>query len=134
MSIFSPAEIEYLQSARIGRVATVNAKGEPHVVPGRFKYNPDADAIDLLGSDINNTKKWRDAQATGRIAFVLDDINEGKPRGIEVRGTAEIHTTGGEELMKNVGPAFIRIIPTHVATWGIDEDPDPRHPKGRPIR
>jgi pyridoxamine 5'-phosphate oxidase family protein len=122
MSIYTPAELEYLQSQRIGRVATVNPAGNPHVVPLRFKYNPDADAIDLVGTDIDTSKKWRDARATGRIAFVVDDNNDGKPRGLEVRGTAEIHETGGETLMKNVGPAFIRIIPNHISTWGIESN------------
>lgn len=122
MSIYTPKELEYLQSHRIGRVATVSASGEPHVVPLRFKYNADADAIDLVGTDIDTSKKWRDAQATGKIAFVLDDTNEGKPRGVEVRGKAEIHPTGGEALMNNIGPAFIRLIATHVASWGIEND------------
>jgi pyridoxamine 5'-phosphate oxidase family protein len=132
MSVFSEAELEYLQSHRIGRVATVNSDCEPHVVPLRFKYNPEVDAIDLVGSDLGGTKKYRDAQATGRIAFVLDDISDGKPRGIEIRGSAEVHPTGGETLMSNVGPAFIRLIPARVATWGIDSDAF--HPISRSVR
>ena len=132
MSIFSEKEIDYLQSQRIGRLATVSPEGEPHVVPLRFKYNPEADAIDLVGSDLGSTKKYRNAQATGRIAFVLDDISDGKPRGIEVRGNAEIHPTGGESLMRNVGPAFIRLIPSRIATWGIDSDAF--HPISRSVR
>src|SRR5690349_20335517 len=108
MSVFTETELEYLQSQRIGRVATVSASCEPHVVPLRFKYNSDTDTIDLLGSNLGGSKKYRDVQATGRVAFVVDDINEGKPRGIEVRGKAEAHPEGGEALMKNVGPAFIR--------------------------
>ena len=131
MSIFSKKELEYLQTLRIGRLATVSPGGEPHVVPLRFKYNPDADAIDLLGSDLGSTKKYRNAQATGRIAFVLDDISDGKPRGIEVRGQAEIHPTGGETLMHNVGPAFIRLIPMRIATWGLDSDS--YHPVSRSV-
>lgn len=123
MSMFTEAEIEYLNSQRIGRVATVGTSGELHVVPLRYKYNADADAIDLVGTDIDTSKKWRDAKATGRIAFVVDDMGEKRPRGIEIRGTAEIHETGGEELgVKNIGPAFIRIKASHVATWGVESD------------
>ncbi len=29
MSVFTPAEIEYLKSQRLGRLATVNSKAEP---------------------------------------------------------------------------------------------------------
>ena len=47
MSMFSDNEIEYLQSQRIGRLATVNLAGEPHVVPLRFHYNPELDMIEL---------------------------------------------------------------------------------------
>ena len=132
MSVFSEAEIEYLQSQRIGRVATVNSDCEPHVVPLRFKYNPEEDTIDLVGSNLGTSKKYRDAQATGRIAFVVDDISDGKPRGIEIRGRAEVHPTGGETLMRNVGPAFIRLIPTRIATWGINSDA--YHPVSRSVR
>ena len=33
MSVFSAAEIEYLQSQRLGRLATSGPDGQPHVVP-----------------------------------------------------------------------------------------------------
>ena len=33
MSVFTAAEIAYLQSQRIGRIATVGPDGQPHVVP-----------------------------------------------------------------------------------------------------
>ncbi len=31
MSVFSDAEIEYLRSQRLGRIATVGRDGQPHV-------------------------------------------------------------------------------------------------------
>jgi Pyridoxamine 5'-phosphate oxidase len=33
MSVFGVAEIEYLQSQRLGRLATSGPDGQPHVVP-----------------------------------------------------------------------------------------------------
>ena len=38
MGRFTPQEIEYLQSQRLGRLATVNKKGDLHVVPVGFRY------------------------------------------------------------------------------------------------
>jgi hypothetical protein len=38
MSIFTPAEKVYLQSQRLGRLATVGPDGQPHVVPVGFRY------------------------------------------------------------------------------------------------
>ena len=43
MSAFTEKEIEYLREQRLGRLATVNARGEPHVVPVAFRYNREAD-------------------------------------------------------------------------------------------
>lgn len=53
----------------------------------------------------------------------MDDIPEpGKVRGIEVRGQAEAVTKGGEQIISDFDPEFIRLVPTHIATWGIEGD------------
>ena len=65
VSVFSEAEIEYLQGKRIGRMATVSEAGEPHVVPARFRYNPEADAIEIGGHGMGKSKKYRDAARSG---------------------------------------------------------------------
>jgi pyridoxamine 5'-phosphate oxidase family protein len=133
VSVFREAEIEYLQSHRIGRVATLGRNGELHVVPLRYRYDPHLDAIDLLGGGMGTSKKYRDAAATGRVAFVVDDFSEERnPRGIEIRGSAETLAEGGDRIMPRVDPQFIRLTPTYVASWGIDSDP--RRPTGRRVR
>ena len=131
MSVFTEAELAFLQSKRIGRVATSNAKGDLHVVPLRFKYNAELDVVDLVGSDVGGTKKFRDVKITGRAAFVVDDIEDHRPRGVEIRGRAEAHATGGGDLVEGVGPTFIRLIPERVANWGIDSDT--KYPAGRNV-
>ncbi len=60
MSNFTPAEIESFKSQRLGRLATVNAAGEPHVVPVSFRYNAELDTIDIGGLNITQSKKFRD--------------------------------------------------------------------------
>ena len=91
MSHFTPAEIEYLKSQRLGRLATVNSKGEPHVVPVSFRYNAELDTIDIGGRNMAPTKKYRDAARQGKVAFVVDDVlPPWQPRGIEIRGRAEV--------------------------------------------
>jgi len=82
---------------------------------------------------MGTSKKYRDAAATGRVAFVVDDFSEeGHPRGIEIRGSAETLAEGGDRIMPRVDPQFIRLTPTYVASWGIDSDP--RRPTGRRVR
>jgi nitroimidazol reductase NimA-like FMN-containing flavoprotein (pyridoxamine 5'-phosphate oxidase superfamily) len=45
MSAFTDLEIEYMAGQRLGRIATVGADGQPHVVPTSFRYNADEDTI-----------------------------------------------------------------------------------------
>ena len=123
MSNFTAAEIAYFATQRLGRLATVNASGEPHVVPVSFRYNVELDTIDIGGHGIGKSKKFRDAGRQGKAAFVVDDVlPPWKPRGIEVRGTAEVHTTGGQEINANFDPELIRIYPKRIIGWGIDSD------------
>lgn len=132
MSYFSPKEIEYLQSQRLGRLATINAAGEPHVVPVRFSYNARLDAIELGGRFFGRSKKFRDMQRNPLVAFVVDDDQgPGQIRGIEIRGRAEVFTSGGEDLRAGADPEFIRILPTRIVSWGIDTDPF--HPSSRKV-
>jgi pyridoxamine 5'-phosphate oxidase family protein len=133
MSHFTLKEIEYLQSQRLGRLATINAAGEPHVVPIAFRYNADLDAIELGGRFFGRSKKFRDMQRNPLIAFVVDDApGPGQIRGIELRGRAQVFTTGGEQAIRaEADPEFIRILPTRIVSWGIDTDP--YHPSSRKV-
>jgi pyridoxamine 5'-phosphate oxidase family protein len=123
MSKFTPEEIAYLQSQRLGRLATVSEKGEPHVVPVGFRYNPEHDSIDIGGHNIVSTKKYRDAVRYGRVAFVVDDVlPPWKPRMIEVRGTVEGLPEGGKEIREAFSPEILRITPTRIVSFGLNSD------------
>jgi pyridoxamine 5'-phosphate oxidase family protein len=123
MNSFTTAEIEYLQSQRLGRLATVNQKGDLHVVPVGFRYNPEHDTIDIGGLDIVPSKKYREALRHGRVAFVVDDVlPPWKPRFVEVRGTVQAFPEGGKEIVKDFAPDILRITPTYVVSLGINND------------
>ncbi len=125
MSIFTPAEIAYLRSQMLGRLATVGPGKQPHVVPVAFRYNPALDTLDIGGHDFAARKKFRDVRANPKVAFVVDDVpsvNPWKARGIEIRGEAEILETGGEQLMRGFDPQMFRIRPARIVSWGIDPE------------
>jgi len=123
MSAFTEAEIAYMGTQRLGRLATVNAAGEPHVVPVGFRYNPATDTIDIGGHGIGSSKKYRDAGARPMVAFVVDDVPPPwQPRGIEIRGRAEALATGGKAIRPGFDDELIRITPTRVIGWGIESD------------
>lgn len=123
MSRFTQAEIEYLRSQRLGRLATVSERGDLHVVPVGFRYNPDADTIDIGGHDIVPTKKYRDALRHGRVAFVVDDVlPPWLPRFVEVRGTAQAVSEGGKEINPRFAPDILRLTPTYIVSIGVNDD------------
>jgi len=121
VSGFTRAEIEYLQEGRLGRLATVDGMGRPHVVPVGFRIDPELGVVDVRGRAIGKTKKFRDVERTGRAAFVVDDVlPPWRARGVEVRGWAE--------ALEGV----IRIFPERIVGWGID--PDAPSPNARSVK
>ncbi|TVZ01069.1 PPOX class F420-dependent oxidoreductase [Trebonia kvetii] len=129
MSVFTDAEIEFLNSQRLGRLATVGADGMPHVVPVAVFYDADAEAL-VIGANAQfgetvmvKSKKFRDVQRRPKAAVVIDAPS---PRILEVRGHAEARLDGGEETGKRLGAPFqfaqawILIRPTRVVSMGIN--------------
>jgi pyridoxamine 5'-phosphate oxidase family protein len=119
----TPAQIEYLRSQRHGRIATAGADGKPHVVPTSFRYNPELGTVDCGGLHVATTKKYRDVQANGWAAIVIDDLvsmDPWTPRMLEIRGRAEAVPTGGSAVRPGFGDAFIRIHPEKVNSFGIE--------------
>src|SRR5207248_8498979 len=56
-------------------------------------YEPARDVIEVGGFDLAKTKKFRDAEASGRAAIVVDDlasVDPWRPRGVEIRGRAHV--------------------------------------------
>jgi pyridoxamine 5'-phosphate oxidase family protein len=122
MSVFQDEEIEYLKSQLLGRLATVGPDGQPHVVAVSFCYNAQLDTIDIGGHDFARRKKYRDVQRNPRVALIVDDmvsVNPWRPQGIEVRGEAEVLSSGGEALGPGFAPEMFRIRPQRIVSWGI---------------
>jgi pyridoxamine 5'-phosphate oxidase family protein len=115
MSAFSDTELDYMLSERrLARIATVGKDGTPHVVPVGWTYNAEHDTIDITGSELDRTKKYRDVRRSERAAIVIDDIASVSPwhvRGVEVRGRAE--------TLEHPWP-LIRIYPERIISWGLE--------------
>jgi pyridoxamine 5'-phosphate oxidase family protein len=121
MSVFTDMEIAYFAEQRLGRIATVGADGQPHVVPTSFRYDPVHDAILVGGLRMSQTKKVRDVHRSGRATIVVDDVlPPWRPRMIEVRGTAEVLPTGGKALGENMDDTIVRIRPVRIIAFGIE--------------
>lgn len=125
MSSFTHKELDYLKSQSLGRLATVNPKGEPQNAPVAFRYNPDSDTIEIGGRFMSQSQKYRNVLQNNHVAFVVDDVqpNPRKVRGVEIRGTAESVAEGGKEIFGegyDADPTIIRITPTQIISWGLE--------------
>jgi pyridoxamine 5'-phosphate oxidase family protein len=123
MSVFSEAEIAYLQSKTMCRLATIGADGRPHLIPLTYRFNAEDDAIDIGGIDFGNSKKWRDMLQNPRVAFLVDDASPDGAHAIEIRGDAEPHFEGGESInprFPNFKPEFVRVRPHRIISWGLE--------------
>lgn len=123
-SPFTDKETEYLRGQRLGRLATSGGGGSPHIAPVGFRLDAEAGTIQIGGHGMGASKKWRDLQANPKVAFVVDDlesVNPWTPRGIEIRGRAELHDQGGEQRFGDGwDPAWFAIVPQRINSWGIE--------------
>ena len=116
---FSDAELAYLLGERrLGRLATADASGQPHVVPVGWSYDADLGTIDVTGRSFARTRKYRNAVANPQVAFVVDDVLAPfRPRCVTVQGWAQLTEAPGS------GEAMIRIHPRSIVSWGLDAQP-----------
>jgi pyridoxamine 5'-phosphate oxidase family protein len=119
----SKAERDYLDSQRLGRLATVGHEGQPQNNPVGFFVNDELGVIDIGGGRMGATKKFRNVQTNPLVALVVDDLASVKPwrvRGVEIRGHAEA-LTEWEPPYPSYSRQAIRIHPDRVLSWGLDE-------------
>src|SRR6476620_7529648 len=117
---FKPHEIEYLNAADLGRLATVAPDGTPQNSPVGFPYNAELGTIDIAGYHMSRSRKFRNIKANNAVAFVVDDIasrDPGRVRCLEIRGTAAPRDPNGDAL----DSAIIRITPRRIISYGTDD-------------
>jgi pyridoxamine 5'-phosphate oxidase family protein len=99
--LFTPSELEFLRSQRIGRLATVGPSGWPHVAPIMYALD-DEGAFEF---DVDGVK-LRNLSSEPRAAMAIDAM--GPKRGVAVQGTADLIT-----------PARARLTPVRKFSWGL---------------
>jgi len=123
----TPAEIAYLESQPLGRLATIQPDGSPQVKPVGFRYNPELGTVDVAGFRMSGSQKYRNVSRDGRAALVVDDIVSTQPwrvRFLEIRGQAEAVPGDGDGTADT---AIIRLHPGRVLSFGVEEPPGEPH-------
>jgi pyridoxamine 5'-phosphate oxidase family protein len=122
------AEIDYLDSQQLGRLATIQPDGSPQVKPIGFRYNRETGTIDIGGFGMSESQKFRNVIRDGRAALVVDDVYSTEPwrvRFLEIRGPAEaVPDISGPDGRDR---AVIRLHPRRVLSFGIEEPPEEPH-------
>ncbi len=121
---FTPAELDYLGSQRLGRLATVAPDGTPQNNPVGFVVNEALGTIDISGWNLTASRKFRNLVSNPKVAFVVDDVASVDPwevRGVEVRGFAEA-LEGDGALTASVRRPVIRIWPRRIISWNVGAD------------
>lgn len=152
--MFREREREYVETARVGRLATADGEGRPHAVPVCFALIDDhvVTAIDekpqRVGPD--DLRRSRDVRANPRVALVVDHYTEDWSRlgWVQIRGTAAhctpeaaSHSAGVEALRRKYDQyathdlearPLVRISPGSVRSWGRLDRPNglPDSPDG----
>ncbi|PXX61587.1 pyridoxamine 5'-phosphate oxidase family protein [Nocardia tenerifensis] len=116
---FTDAEVDYLRSQPLARLATHSADGQPDVVPVAFEFDGSYFWVGG-GETFPETRKARNVAAGNtEVALVVDDLVSLNPfiaRGIRIYGHAEppIERTG------MVGPGhYLRITPVQSWSWNL---------------
>ena len=118
---FSHAELAYLATQRLGRLASMQPGGTLQVNPVGFRYNPETGTSDIGGFNMAASRKFRNVADNGRVAFVVDDIASVDPwrvRCLEIRGHAEAIAAPTDSVAP-VDGAIIRVHPDRVISFGL---------------
>ncbi len=120
---FEDFEIAYLNSQRLGRLATQQPGGTLQNSPVGFSWNETTGTIDIGGRAMAASQKFRNVAANGHAAFVVDDLASVDPwrvRCLEIRGRAEALTDPADSASRFPG-AIIRLHPERIISFGVDE-------------
>ena len=134
------AERQFVTSARVGRLATADADGRPHVVPVCFALVEGAIVTPIDEKpqrvDPRELQRSRDVRDDPRVALVIDHYSEDWDRlgWVQVRGTATHCEPGADGHRAGVGALrekydqyadhaleerpLLRIDPGSVRSWG----------------
>jgi pyridoxamine 5'-phosphate oxidase family protein len=118
MSSFTSAEVAYISTQPLARLATVGPGGQPDVSPVVFEF--DGTDFWIGGRDPERTRKFRNVAAGNlKVSLVIDDLasrSPWAPRFLRVYGLAQLQRRTGAF---GAGQ-YLRIRPEMSWSWNLD--------------
>ena len=130
---------QFIESHRVGRLATADADGAPHAIPICYAFDGECiySAIDLKPKKANGRelKRVRNIRENPSVALIIDDYAEdwSQLAYVLVQGMAEVLRDGDEqtraenllrdkysqyETLLESGCTILKIVPDKVVSWG----------------
>ncbi len=150
--MFTDRERRYVETARVGRLATADAEARPHAVPVCFAFagNRIATPVDEKPKEAasRRLRRCRDVAENPRAALVVDRYTEDWSRlgWVQVRGTATLldpgesgHAAAVDALEAKYDQyadhdlgarPVVELAPGSVRSWGDLENVDARPSEG----
>jgi PPOX class probable F420-dependent enzyme len=139
---YTQAERAYVESARVGRLATADAGGRPSVVPLCYAMVDEALVSPLdekpKEGDLRDLRRVRDIRENAAVAVVVDEYSEAWEDlwWVQVRGRARVVEPGAEGHWDAVVALrekydqyadhalgerpLVWVSPGHVRSWGLE--------------
>lgn len=140
MSALTSEVSDFIARARVGRLATADASGQPLVLPICYAFNGQVlySAVDAKPKrrDADDLKRVRNIRENPKVSLVIDEYDEdwSRLRWVILQGLADVVTTGEDfaaatELLLSKYPQYramglsreqgtmIRITPQRVLRW-----------------
>lgn len=121
MATFTDNEYAYLAGQRLGRLATIGPNG-PQNHPVWYRLNEGDGTIDIGGTGLSDTQKYRNVHADPRVSFLVDEPDrpgETDGHGVEIRGRVEIVRLA-VPLFTGFTHEALRIHPRRIVAWNLD--------------
>ena len=109
---FTDEEAEFIGQSKLARLATSSVRNQPHVVPVAFEF--DGQHFYFSGWNLQQSLKFKNIQGNGKVALVIDDLvtsRPWRPRGVEIRGRAEVQ--------ENDSGLYVKVTPERKISWGL---------------
>jgi PPOX class F420-dependent enzyme/OxyR family protein/uncharacterized protein (TIGR02246 family) len=120
--VFDPPHAQYLRGQQRGLLATVAPSGAPQNKPVGFRYDAERGTIDIAGTNMERSAKFRNIGIRPQVAFTVEDVFDGGGadgvRFVEIRGVAEqveVEATPPDGTSRWI----IRIHPRRVVSWNV---------------
>lgn len=115
---FTEAEVAYISSQPLLRIASVSAEGQPDVVPVSFEF--DGFHFFIGGFDPERARRTKNVdQGNAKVALVIDDlasVRPWSPRFLRVYGVAELVRRDG----RAGSPRIMKVTPEVSWSYNLD--------------